>query len=100
MTGMFTLRPYSIGRRPSSLLTKAEVAASGAFHDRLPPGQFELIVETDDHGVITVAVHAVADVRKPELSVEFGVSAAGHVEVETIVGLAENLNVHGAAACP
>ena len=79
---------------------KPEVAAGRAFHDRLATVQLKFGVETHDHGVVAIAVEPVSDVREPQLLVELGVPTAGHVEVEMIISLPHDLDVHATAACP
>ena len=93
-------QPVTHRRLSVFLPPEAKIAMAGTLHDRPAPGQFEFVVEARYHGVIAVAVNAVANVRKPELLVEFGELAARHVEVEMVVRLADNLNIHGATARP
>src|SRR6266567_9106950 len=81
-------------------LAKSEIAVRRAFHDGLASRQFEFAVEAHHHGVVAIAVDPKTEVRKPQLPVELGVSTARHIEVEMVLGLADNLDIQTAAACP
>src|SRR5207302_10657697 len=92
-------------RLPLGLFAKPEVAARGAFHDRLRPRQLEIRAEAGDHGMVAAAVDERAELGEAELLVELCVAAARHVEVETffvMAGLrpADEIDLHATAPGP
>src|SRR4051794_38311036 len=85
---------------PLGAFAKPEIAAGCALHDRLASGQLELVVEAGQHGTVTIALDANAEIGEAKLFVELRVLTACDIEIEMIVGLRDQLDIHAASACP